>query len=89
MVGAGAAAAGVLAASITKGRGRLTAIEQAQAKLSGLGNSTQSVGKIMDNALASVKGTAFGLGDAATVAASAVAAGIKPVRTSSAPQADW
>lgn len=32
----------------------------------------------MDNALASVKGTAFGLGDAATAAASAVAAGIQP-----------
>ncbi len=32
----------------------------------------------MDNALTSVKGTAFGLGEAATIAASAVAAGIKP-----------
>lgn len=32
----------------------------------------------MDNALASVKGTSFGLGEAATVAASATAAGIKP-----------
>ncbi|NKU16364.1 hypothetical protein GS928_25370 [Rhodococcus hoagii] len=30
--------------------GRLNAIEQAQAKLSGLGNSTQAVGQIMDNA---------------------------------------
>ncbi|NKW17082.1 tape measure protein [Rhodococcus hoagii] len=78
VVGAGTAAAGVLAASITKGLGRLNAIEQAQAKLSGLGNSTQAVGQIMDNALVSVKGTAFGLGDAATVAASAVAAGVKP-----------
>ncbi|NKU16431.1 hypothetical protein GS928_25875 [Rhodococcus hoagii] len=68
VVGAGTAAAGVLAASITKGLGRLNAIEQAQAKLSGLGNSTQAVGQIMDNALVSVKGTAFGLGDAATVA---------------------
>src|SRR5690554_2351394 len=34
----------------------------------------------MDNALASVKGTAFGLDEAATVAASTVAAGIKPGR---------
>ncbi|EOM77900.1 hypothetical protein DW322_08860 [Rhodococcus rhodnii] len=80
VVGAGAAAAGVLATSITKGLGRLNAIEQAEAKLSGLGNSTQNVGKIMDNALTSVRGTAFGLGDAATVAASAVAAGVKPGR---------
>ncbi|NKU16439.1 hypothetical protein GS928_25915 [Rhodococcus hoagii] len=78
MVGAGTAAAGVLAASITKGLGRLKRDRAAQAKLSGLGNSTQAVGQIMDNALVSVKGTAFGLGDAATVAASAVAAGVKP-----------
>ncbi|NKV46360.1 hypothetical protein GS926_14795 [Rhodococcus hoagii] len=78
VVGAGAAAAGVLATSITKGLGRLNAIEQAQAKLSGLGHSTQSVGKIMDNAMASVKGTAYGLGDAAGIAAGAVAAGVKP-----------
>ncbi|OZE92118.1 hypothetical protein CH302_23685 [Rhodococcus sp. 15-2388-1-1a] len=75
---AGAAASGFLAASITKGLGRLNSIEQAQAKLSGLGNSTTTVSKVMESALASVKGTAFGLGDAATVAASAVAAGIKP-----------
>lgn len=53
-------------------------IEDAQAKLLGLGNSTETVATIMDNALAAVSGTAFGLGDAATVAANAVAAGIKP-----------
>lgn len=77
-IGAGVAVGGVLAGSIAKGMGRLTAIDQAQAKLKGLGNSTQDVGKIMDNALASVKGTAFGLGEAATVSAQMVAAGIKP-----------
>lgn len=32
----------------------------------------------MNNALASVRGTAFGMADAATVAASATAAGIRP-----------
>lgn len=77
-IGAGVAAGGVLAASITKGIGRLTAIDDAQGKLKGLGHDTQATAKIMESAMASVKGTAFSLGDSATVAASAVAAGIKP-----------
>lgn len=74
----GTAAGGLLATGITKGMGRLTGIENAQAKLRGLGHDAQSVDSIMSNALTSVKGTAFGLQDAATVAASAVAAGVKP-----------
>ncbi|KAA0016748.1 tape measure protein [Antrihabitans cavernicola] len=74
----GVAAGGTLATAFAKGMGRLTAIDDAQAKLAGLGNDTKSVAAIMDSALASVKGTAYGLGDAAGVAASAVAAGIKP-----------
>ena len=53
-------------------------IENAEHKLTGLGHSAEEVKGIMDNALASVKGTAYGMGDAATVAASAVAAGVKP-----------
>lgn len=53
-------------------------IEDAQAKLTGLGHSTEVVTGIMTNATAAVKGTAFGLGEAATTAAGAVAAGIKP-----------
>ncbi|WP_312802472.1 tape measure protein [Corynebacterium variabile] len=77
-IGAGVSAGGVLAASITKGLGRLNSIEQAEAKLKGLGSSTQQVGSIMENALASVNGTAFGLEEAATTAGSLVAAGIKP-----------
>lgn len=76
-LGAGAAittaVGGVIA---TGGFDRAMNIEQAQFKLKGLGHDTQSVDKIMSNALASVKGTAYGLGDAATVAASAVAAGV-------------
>ena len=74
----GVSVGGAISAGLYKGLGRLTAIEQAQAKLKGLGHSAQSVSTIMDNALASVKGTAFGLEEAASVAASAVAAGIKP-----------
>ena len=74
----GVAVAGIIGTALVKGWGRLTAIENAKAKLTGLGNSAKSVKLIMDNALGSVLGTAFGLDEAATVAAGAVAAGIKP-----------
>lgn len=80
-VGAGAigVVGGLVAGlSIKGGIARQLQIENAQAKLSGLGHSTAAVTQIMDNALASVKGTAFGMGEAASVAASAVAAGVKP-----------
>lgn len=53
-------------------------IEDAQAKLKGLGHDAGSVKSIMTDALSAVKGTAFGLDAAATAAASAVAAGVKP-----------
>lgn len=69
---------GAIGAAIAKGFGRLNSIDVAQAKLKGLGNDAATVETIMKNALASVKGTAFGLGDAASVAASAVAAGVQP-----------
>jgi tape measure domain-containing protein len=73
-----ATAGGVAAAAFTKGFGRLKAIDDAQGKLTALGNDTAGVAAIMDSALASVKGTSYGLGDAANIAASAVAAGVKP-----------
>lgn len=80
----GAATAGVAAAvatvgiALASGLSRLSAIDTARAKLTGLGNDGKTVAKIMNDASASVRGTSFGLGEAATVAASAVAAGIKP-----------
>ncbi|WP_257202287.1 tape measure protein [Corynebacterium cystitidis] len=77
-LGVGATAGGAVAAGIAKGMGRLTGFENAQASLRGLGHDAQSVDRIMGDALASVKGTAFGLETAAGVAASAVAAGIRP-----------
>ncbi len=80
-VSAGAALAAAAAAAVgvvTKGVGRLVQIEEAEAKLIGLGNTTADVATIMDNALSAVRGTAYGMGEAATVASSAVAAGIKP-----------
>jgi tape measure domain-containing protein len=75
---AGLALASIVGASVVKGWNRLTAIENATAKLKGLGNSAKDVEGIMANALNAVKGTSFGLDEAATTAAGAVAAGIKP-----------
>lgn len=74
----GTVGAAIGAIATQGGISRALSIEDARAKLAGLGNDTATVEEIMQNALAAVKGTAFGLGDAATVAASAVAAGIKP-----------
>lgn len=74
-----AAGAGVAAAAAAgKGLSRLLQIEDATAKLRGLGNTAEDVEAIMSSALNAVRGTAFGMGEAATVAASAVAAGIRP-----------
>lgn len=75
---AGTAIAAVLGTALIKGFGRLSAIEEARASLSGLGNDAGKVDAIMQNALAAVKGTAFGMDEAAQTAAGAVAAGIKP-----------
>ncbi|MEV5042699.1 tape measure protein [Microbacterium sp. LMI1x-1-1.1] len=70
------AAAGGIGAILFAGINRVKAIDTAQAKLRGLGNDAERVDKIMQNALASVKGTAFGLDDAVTVASQLVAAQI-------------
>ena len=64
--------------ALSKGWTRMVQIDNAKVKLEAIGNSAKDVSKIMDNALASVKGTAYGMDAAATTAASAVAAGIKP-----------
>ncbi|MFD6512448.1 tape measure protein [Rhodococcus sp. NPDC060176] len=74
----GAAAALTIGTALNKGMERVVAIDDAKGKLAGLGHTTEGVAGIMDSALKSVKGTAFGLGDAAGIAASAVAAGVKP-----------
>lgn len=76
--GIGVALGAVLAVAIKGGIDRQLKIEDAQAKLRGLGNDAETVQAIMTNALDAVKGTAFGLEEAATIAASAVAAGIEP-----------
>ncbi|MCL2107435.1 MAG: tape measure protein [Oscillospiraceae bacterium] len=51
-------------------------IEQARFKLQGLGHDTDAVDAIMKRAGASVKGTAYSLSDATSVAAGLVAAGV-------------
>lgn len=77
LAAAGTAAVGV-GAIFSQGLDRALNLQDARAQLTGLGHDAESVQAIMDNALASVEGTAFGLDSAATVAASAVAAGIAP-----------
>ncbi|WP_136029213.1 tape measure protein [Microbacterium sp. PF5] len=80
--GVGIAAAGAVATfagiAVAGGFSRAMKIDEAQAKLRGLGNDTKAVDTIMANALASVQGTAFSLDAAATTAAGAVAANIAP-----------
>ncbi len=73
-IGAVSALTGI---TLVKGFDRLTGIDDAKAKLLGLGHSADSVKDIMNSALASVKGTSYGLDEAATTAAGAVAAGVK------------
>ena len=77
-VAAAAAGTAAIGTAMVQGFKRLDAIDQAKGKLSALGASTQTTAKVMDSALAAVKGTAYGLGDAATISASAMAAGVKP-----------
>lgn len=73
----GIAAGGTLAAGIAKGFGRLSAIQEAEKKLEGLGRSTAEIGSIMDSVKGSVKGTAFGLDEAANAAAIFSTVGVK------------
>ncbi|MGP6175444.1 tape measure protein [Corynebacterium sp. A21] len=75
---AGGAVIGGVGTAIAKGFSRLDNIDQATAKLDALGNSGSDIRVIMDNALASVSGTAFGIGEAAGTAATMVASGIAP-----------
>lgn len=75
---AGAAAGATLGVAISKGFKRLSDIESARATLTGLGHDAERIEEIMASASASVKGTAYGLGEAGKIAASAVAAGVKP-----------
>lgn len=72
---AGAALGGM---ALVKGWSRMTEIDSARVKLQAIGNSAKDVEKITNSSLESVSGTAYGMNEAMTTAASAVAAGIKP-----------
>lgn len=56
---------------------RLTTIDDAKTKLKALGASAQDVESIMQSCNKAVTGTAYGLDEAGTVAASAMSAGVK------------
>ena len=76
------AAIGAIGATITTlavkgGISRALNIEDAQAKLRGLGYDTDQVAAVMDSALGAVRGTAYGLDTAVTAAANAMAAGVQ------------
>lgn len=73
----GLAAGAALGVSLTKGLGRLNALDQANAKLEGLGRTSAEVDSIMGSVSKSVKGTAFGLGEAAGAAAMFSTTGVK------------
>lgn len=73
---AAAAVAALTGITLVKGFGRLVGIDTARAKLTALGHDAESVETIMDNALEAVKGTSYGMDEAATTAANAVAAGV-------------
>jgi tape measure domain-containing protein len=76
IVGAGLAV--TAGAALKGGLSRALNIQDARSQLVGLKFDTEAVDQVMQNALASVKGTAFGLDTAATLAGTVVAAGIKP-----------
>lgn len=75
---AAAAGAAAFGSALALGFGRLRSIDDARGKLIALGHTTEDVANIMDSALQAVLGTQYNLGEAATIAASAVAAGIQP-----------
>ena len=78
LIGVGQAGiAAVAGMAIQGGIDRALNIDNARKKLAGFGHDAQDIESIMDSATQSVRGTAFGLGDAATAAATLSAVGIK------------
>ena len=73
---AGGLATAFAATTLKGGISRALNIEDAQATLKGLGYQVDQIKGITDDVLASVRGTAFALDDAMTIAASALAAGV-------------
>src|SRR5690625_4185048 len=75
---AGGAITAAVGGALVSGFKRLTAIEDAEAMLRGLGHSAEDVKGIMQNAMDATEGTAIRMDAMATTAAQMVAAGIQP-----------
>jgi len=73
----GVAAGAALGTAITKGFGRLRAMEDATAKIKGLGYEAQEVDQIMTDVQGALDGTMFLYSEGADVAAGALAAGVE------------
>lgn len=73
VAGVGLAIGGI---ALAGGFSRALKLDEANTQLKALGYNTQQIDSIMGSALASVKGTAFGLDSAATIAANALASGV-------------
>lgn len=73
VAGVGAALVGLAAVG---GFARALRLDEARTQLAALGYTADQVTGIMDSALSSVEGTAFGLDQAATIAAQALASGV-------------
>lgn len=63
--------------TIGGGIARAMAIDEAQAKLTGLGHTSSDTSSIMNSAIEAVTGTSYALGDAASTAAALSASGVK------------
>lgn len=72
-----AGALAVAGIAVQGGFDRALNIDNAKKKLAGFGHDAEDITSIMNSATAAVRGTAYGLGDAATTAATLSAAGIK------------
>ena len=68
----------VFTSALKGGLSRLMGVEEAQAKMRGLGHSAEVAASVVQQAQKAVDGTIYTTAEAATVAASALAAGIKP-----------
>lgn len=77
-IATGAIIAGAMTKALVGGFSRLGNIENAQAKMKGLGFSATDIKGAMDGASAAVDGTAFALDEMADAASTAMAAGLKP-----------
>lgn len=75
-IGVAAIGTGIVATVGAKGISRLLGIEDAQAKMKGLGHSSKTIASAMKSSLDLFRGTAFGLADATNVAADALAVGV-------------